>query len=90
MWKLTYTTKFKKDLKRYQNNASKLAALKEVLGQLQQSGSVEAKHKPHQLTGDYAGCMECHIQNDFLLVWINEQEQTISLVRLGSHSELFK
>lgn len=48
MWKLTYTTKFKKDLKRYQNNASKLAALKEVLGQLQQAGSVEAKHKPHQ------------------------------------------
>ena len=90
MWKLVYTTSFKKDLKRYQNNASKLAALTDVLGQLQQSGAVEAKHKPHQLTGDYAGCMECHVQNDFLLIWINEQEQTLSLVRLGSHSELFK
>ncbi|MCR5548828.1 MAG: type II toxin-antitoxin system YafQ family toxin [Bacteroidales bacterium] len=90
MWKLVYTTKFKKDLKRYQDNASKLAALKVVLGQLQQSGTVEAKHKPHQLTGDYSGCMECHIQNDFLLVWINEQEQTLSLVRLGSHSQAFE
>lgn len=90
MWKLVYTTKFKKDMKRYQDNASKLADLKVVLGQLQQSGTVEAKHKPHQLTGDYSGCMECHIQNDFLLVWINEQEQILSLVRLGSHSQAFE
>ena len=90
MWKLVYTTKFKKDMKRYQDNASKLADLKVVLGQLQQSGTVEAKHKPHQLTRDYSGCMECHIQNDFLLVWINEQEQILSLVRLGSHSQAFE
>ena len=40
-------------------------------------------------TGDYAGCMECHVQGDFLLVWIDEEEDTVYLVRLGSHSELF-
>lgn len=33
--------------------------------------------------------MECHVQGDFLLVWINEEEDTVYLVRLGSHSELF-
>lgn len=90
MWKLTYTTKFKKDLKRYQNNAAKLAALKDVLAQLQKNGTVDASHKPHHLSGEYSGCMECHIQSDFLLIWIDAAEQTISLVRLGSHSELFK
>lgn len=31
MWTLNLTTQFKKDLKRYQKNAPKLAALKEVL-----------------------------------------------------------
>lgn len=90
MWKLVVTTKFKKDLKRYQNNASKLMALKDVLSQLQNTGTVEPMHKPHHLAGEYVGCMECHIQNDFLLVWINQEEQTISLVRLGTHSALFK
>lgn len=90
MWNLVVSTQFKKDLKRYQNNASKLTLLKDVLSQLQQKGSVEPKHKPHQLAGEYAGCMECHIQNDFLLIWINKEEKTISLIRLGSHSELFK
>ena len=36
------------------------------------------------------GCMECHIEGDFLLIWIDEETETIELVRLGSHSELFK
>lgn len=90
MWNLVVTTQFKKDLKRYQNNPSKLIALKDILDQLQNTGTVDQKRKPHHLAGEYSGCMECHIQNDFLLVWINQEEQTISLVRLGSHSELFK
>ena len=41
------------------------------------------------LTSDYAGCMECHIQGDFLLIWIDQTTNDIDLVRLGSHSELF-
>ena len=72
MLELVLSTRFKKDLKRYQNNASKLMALKDVLNQLQNTGTVEPKHKPHHLVGEYVGCMECHIQNDFLLVWINQ------------------
>lgn len=45
--------------------------------------------RPHMLTGDYRGCMECHIMGDFLLIWIDQTEETIYLLRLGSHSELF-
>ena len=46
--------------------------------------------KPHQLTGQYTGCLECHIESDLLLIWIqNEDEKVIYLMRLGTHSELF-
>ena len=45
--------------------------------------------KKLQLHGDYKGCMECHIQGDFLLIWIDNVNDIIKLVRLGSHSELF-
>lgn len=55
MWNLVVTTQFKKDLKRYQNNASKLTALKDVLCQLQNTGTVELQHKPHHLAGEYVG-----------------------------------
>lgn len=41
------------------------------------------------LTGDYNGCMECHIEGDFLLIWIDPNTDEIDLVWLGSHAELF-
>ena len=34
--------------------------------------------------------MECHIENDTLLIWIDEELNIIKLLRLGSHSELFR
>lgn len=37
------------------------------------------------LSGDYAGHMECHVENDFLLIWIDDE--VVKLVRLGSHSD---
>ena len=33
--------------------------------------------------------MECHIEGDFLLIWVDGQNDIIELIRLGSHSELF-
>lgn len=47
------------------------------------------EYRAHMLLGDYAGCMECHIGGDFLLVWIDEAANIVKLVRVGSHSELF-
>ena len=45
---------------------------------------------PHLLTGNYKGCMECHIEPDLLIIWVEyEEEKEISLLRLGSHAELF-
>ncbi|MCM1349455.1 MAG: type II toxin-antitoxin system YafQ family toxin [Firmicutes bacterium] len=41
------------------------------------------------LTGNYAGFMECHVENDFLLIWFDPDSDQIDLIRIGSHSELF-
>ena len=89
MKKLQPTTQYKKDLKRYKNNTSKLDALREVLQMLQYEQEIPAEYKPHFLYGNYKGCLECHIESDLLLIWIDEMSDTIELVRLGSHSELF-
>ena len=90
MWTLNYTTQFKKDLKHYKGNKEALKALSDVLSQLHSEGKVKPSLRPHRLSGTYVDCMECHILSDFLLIWINEKEKIISLVRLGSHSQLFK
>ena len=84
------STQFRKDLKRYRNNPSKLSALHEVLRLLKFEQPIPAQYKPHMLLGRYKGCMECHIGGDFLLIWMDEVNNIIELVRLGTHSELFK
>lgn len=83
------TTQYRKDLKRYRNNPRKLEALKTVLDLLKNELPIPQKYSPHMLHGDYKGCMECHIEGDYLLIWADEMRDIIELVRLGSHSELF-
>lgn len=90
MWELKISKQFKKDLKRYQNKPEQIAQLKKVLAMLKESGIVPKEYKPHMLIGEYKGYMECHIENDTLLIWLDETENLIKLIRLGSHSELFR
>lgn len=90
MRELRYTKQFKKDLKRFLNQPKKLKALNEVLDMLKNEVKLPEKYKEHKLLGEYSGCMECHIEGDFLLIWFDEVHNAIALFRLGSHSELFK
>ena len=66
-----------------------LAALVEILTMLKEGLPIPAEYYPHMLQGNYKGCMECHIQGDFLLIWFDPDSDIIELVRLGTHSELF-
>ena len=80
---------FKKDLKRYANQPARLKELYDIVDKLRRGEELPKRSRPHMLIGDYAGHMECHIGNDFLLIWFDKEENLIKLVRLGSHSELF-
>lgn len=90
MKRLQPTTQYKKDLKKYKNQPEKIEILGIVLTFLQQEKPIPRQYKPHSLKGNYKGCMECHIQSDFLLIWIDEINNIIELIRLGSHAELFE
>lgn len=70
MFTLKMTSQFKKDLKRIQNNPKKIAHLKSVLFFLQNTGLVPENYNPHKLTGNYSGFMECHVENDLLLICV--------------------
>ena len=83
------SSQFKKDVKRIKNNPRKLAKLQEVFDLLVAGVELPMSYKAHMLTGDYKDCMECHIEGDFLLIWFDDENQSIDLLRLGSHSELF-
>lgn len=48
-----------------------------------------AKHCDHDLGGDWAGCRECHVKPDLLLIYRKLDADTLGLALLVLHSELF-
>ena len=90
MYKLQTTKQFEKDYKLCKKRGLDLALIHVVFEMLESSGSLPQKYKTHKLTGNYTGFLECHIQNDWLLVWAkNEEKNEILLTRTGTHSDLF-
>jgi len=46
--------------------------------------------QPHMLHDKYAGCWECHIEDDWLLIWRqNDKQLTLLLTDTGTHTYLF-
>ena len=85
------TTQFKRDLKKAQKQNKNLDLLNKVLQQLADGIPLPEKNSDHALTGNYAGCRECHIRPDWLLIYeIAEDTLFLYLTRTGSHSELFE
>ena len=89
MNEIRFSTRFKKDIKRYEHDDEKLKHLYDIVSFLQNDISIPAQYLPHRLKGEYKGLMECHIENDYLLIWRDPVNSIIWLERLGSHSELF-
>lgn len=90
MYKVIASSKFKKDFKKSLKRGLDENLLKEVVTILEKEGKLPPKYKPHTLKGNYAGLWECHIQPDWLLVWEqNETIKLITLIRTGTHSDLF-
>lgn len=93
MYQLIPTTKFKKDLKKVKKNRNDFESAATVLKILETNGvdGIPLNMKPHKLLGDYRDNWECHIKPDLLIIWIQiESPNVIKLVRIGSHSDLFK
>lgn len=88
MLKLAYKPSFKKSLKKYKHNDSVLEELDKVIQILVNGQSIPAKYRNHMLKGKYSGIMELHLKPDDLLMYVKVDGLSITLVAIGSHSEL--
>ncbi len=85
------TSCFQKDLKRAAKRGYNTGLLTAVIKKLANGEPLAQKHRDHALTGDYAGCRECHITPDWLLIYeISDDTLLLYLTRTGIHSNLFK
>ncbi|MEQ9297194.1 MAG: type II toxin-antitoxin system YafQ family toxin [Cyclobacteriaceae bacterium] len=90
MYKIDLSTRFRRDYKLAMKRGLPESKLEEVLKILRQKGKLPSHYKQRKLKGKYAGLWECHIQPDWLLIWDQSDEIRLSsLIRTGSHSDLF-
>lgn len=74
-----------------------ISLLEEVVGKLMRNIPLAEKHHNHELSGNMKGIWECHIQPDWLLLYLKEFDEkenkeilVLTLVDTGTHSDIFK
>ncbi len=88
-YQIEQTNIFRKDLKKAKKRGLNIDLLEEVVNILQDGKELPEKNRDHELTGNWKGHRECHIQPDWLLIYrILEDTLILSLVRTGTHSDL--
>ena len=87
---IKFTSQFKKDLKLAKRQNKPIDELFEVIEQLANKEILAPKYRDHALIGNYSGYRECHIEPDWLLIYMVKNDiLTLVLYRLGNHSALF-
>ena len=90
MYSVDTTAQFEKSVKECKRRGKRIEDLWDVVAILMVDGCLPAEFKPHTLTGVYAGLWECHIEDDWLLVWRqNNKQLTLLLTDTGTHEDLF-
>ena len=94
---LKKTSQFKASFKLAKKRGLNISLLEEVVDKLMKGEKLDAKYRNHQLAGKFKDVWECHIQPDWLLLYLKEYDDKIkknilvlTLVDTGTHSDIFK
>lgn len=83
------TNQFKKDFKKALKQNKDIDHLKSVITKLCNKKKLDKQYADHQLSGRLKQFRDCHIEPDWVLIYQVTDEE-LCLVRIGSHSELFR
>ncbi len=90
IYEVKWSGKFKKGYKLAKKRGLEISLLEEIIDKLRRGIPLEEKYRDHELKGKYKGFRECHIQPDWLLIYLLENEVlTLTLVDTGTHADLF-
>lgn len=83
------TTRFKKSLKKMLKRGKDREKLRKVVTMLAKGEPLPPKYKDHALVGDLIGLRDCHIENDWVLLYeILDDILILTLSDTGTHSDL--
>jgi mRNA interferase YafQ len=90
---IVFTRRFQRDFRRLKRNVPRHAldyeTLEYLLGLLQRGTALPEIFREHELGGDFAGFLECHVDADWLLIYRIARGRVV-LHRTGTHRDLFR
>lgn len=94
---LKKTSQFKASFKLAKKRGLDISLLEKVVDKLMKNEKLDEKYCNHQLTGNFKDIWECHIQPDWLLLYLKEYDDkekrailVLTLVNTGTHSDIFR
>lgn len=85
------TGQFKRDYKRESKGPHRKTLTTDfvmVIAALATDAPLEPRHRDHALTGDWKDHRDRHVKPDLVLIYRKPDDDTLQLVRNGSHAEL--
>ena len=90
MYKIVFTNKMKKDMKRAKKRGKDISKLTTVLNLLAREQGLPERYNDHQLKGELSDFRECHIEPDWLLVYqYLDDVLVIVATATGTQADLF-
>lgn len=70
MYKVKITNTFKRSYKLMKKRGLDISLLDKVIDDIRQGKELDIKYRNHELKGKFKGFYECHIQPDWLLIYL--------------------
>ena len=85
------TSRYKKSLKKMLKRGKDIKKISAVVRSLAMGETLPPKYTDHALSGDLAGLRDCHIENDWVLLYFytTNGELVLTLTDTGTHADLF-
>lgn len=85
------TTTFKRDIKRESKGQHRAYLAENFVGVVQalaMDQPLAERLHDHALSNNWQSYRDCHIRPDLILIYAKPDDETLELIRLGSHAEL--
>jgi mRNA interferase YafQ len=84
-----YTNAFKKDIKTTKKRGLETKPLKELMELIIEEKELDKKYRKHKLSGKWKDRFDCHIADDWLLIY-KIKNRTVIFERTGTHQDIFE
>ena len=84
-------TRFRKSLKKMIRRGKDINKINDVILKLAMGESLPPQYRDHALSGDLEGLRDCHIENDWVLLYFytTNGELVLTLTDTVTHADLF-